>query len=210
MTSVARLRLSESSIASRFKIFTKNSDRRNFRLLQQYRPQAAVEGCLLFRCWQGVSRRPANGPKLPRVPQSWRGFEFRGVEDGVSSAPDLTSRRATVKMSDPSAPSELEKRSTETAAVTPLKFSVLRLASAFVIAGVSDVIGAFASLAPPIGWAVDVVTAALLFVVLGWQWLLLPGPVLEAIPGVGVLPFWLLVVGAIAVLGTPRPTIGQH
>ena len=113
-------------------------------------------------------------------------------------------------MSDPSAPSELERRSTETTTSTPLKFSVLRLALAFVIAGVSDVIGAFASLAPPIGWAVDVVTAALLFVVLGWQWLLLPGLVLEAIPGVGVLPFWLLVVGAIAVLGTPRPKIGQR
>ena len=113
-------------------------------------------------------------------------------------------------MSDPSAPSEFEKRSTETTASTPPKFSVLRLALAFVIAGVSDVIGAFTSLAPPIGWAVDVVTAALLFVVLGWQWLLLPGLVLEAIPGVGVLPFWLLVVGAIAVLGTPRPRFGQQ
>jgi len=78
-------------------------------------------------------------------------------------------------MSDPFARSELENRSTETTASTPLKFSVLRLALAFVIAGVSDVIGAYASLAPPIGWAVDVVTAALLFVVLGWQWLLLPG-----------------------------------
>jgi hypothetical protein len=98
----------------------------------------------------------------------------------------------------------------ETTAPTPLKFSVLRLAFAFVIAGVSDVIGAFASLAPPIGWVVDVVTAALLFGVLGWQWLLLPGLVLEAIPGVGVLPFWLLVVGAIATLGTPRPKIGQR
>ena len=84
---------------------------------------------------------------------------------------------------------------------TSLKFSVPRLALAFVIAG------AFASLAPPIGWAVDVVTAALLFVVLGWQWLLLPGLVLEAIPGVGIAPFWLLVVGAIAVFGTPRPKI---
>jgi hypothetical protein len=57
------------------------------------------------------------------------------------------------------APSELEKRSTETTASTHLQFSVWRLALAFVIAGVSDVIGAFASLAPPIGWAVDVVTA---------------------------------------------------
>jgi hypothetical protein len=110
-------------------------------------------------------------------------------------------------MSDPSAPSELEKRSTEPTASTPPKFSVLRLALAFAIAGVSDVIGALASLTPPIGWAVDAVTVALLFAVLGWQWLLLPGLVLEAIPGLGVFPFWLLVVGAIAVLGTPRPKI---
>ena len=108
-------------------------------------------------------------------------------------------------MPDPS-----EKRPIESSASPLLKFSVLRLALAFLIAGVSDVIGAFTSLAPPLGWVVDVLTAALLFVVLGWQWLLLPGLVLEAIPGLGVLPFWLLVVGAIAVLGTPRPKLGQH
>jgi hypothetical protein len=83
-------------------------------------------------------------------------------------------------MSDPSAPSKLEKQSAGPAVSAPLKFSVLRLALAFVVAGVSDVIGAFVSLAPPIGWGVDVVTAALLFVVLGWQWLLLPGLALEA------------------------------
>ena len=113
-------------------------------------------------------------------------------------------------MSDPSAPSKSKKRPTETTASAPVKFSVMRLILAFAIAGVSDVIGAFASLAPPVGWAVDIVTAALLFIVLGWQWLLLPGLALEAIPGAGVLPFWLLVVGAIAVLGTPRPNIGQR
>src|SRR5262249_22712419 len=115
-----------------------------------------------------------------------------------------------IKMSDPSAPAELEERSIEMTASMPLKFSVLRLAVAFVIAGVSDVIGAFASFAPPIVCAVDVVTAALFFVVLGWQWLFLRGVVLEAIPGVGVVPFWLLVVGAIAVFGTPRPKTGQR
>jgi hypothetical protein len=38
----------------------------------------------------------------------------------------------------------------------------------------------------------------------------LPGLALEAIPGVGVLPFWLLVVAAIAVLGTPRPKFEAH
>ncbi len=36
-------------------------------------------------------------------------------------------------------------------------------------------------------------------------WLLLPGLIMEAIPGVGALPFWVLVVGAVAVWGTARP-----
>lgn len=91
-----------------------------------------------------------------------------------------------------------------------LKFSKPRLALAFAIAGLSDAIGAFAAPLPPVEWVVDVATAFLLFMVLGWQWLLLPGLVLEAIPGLGVLPFWLLVVAAIAVLGTPRPTFERR
>ena len=90
-----------------------------------------------------------------------------------------------------------------------LKFSKKRLALAFAIAGLSDAIGAFATPLPPIVWVVDIGTALLLFMVLGRQWLLLPGLALEAIPGLGVLPFWLLVVAAIAVLGTPRPKFEQ-
>ena len=97
-----------------------------------------------------------------------------------------------------------------TASSRTLKFSKGRLALAFAIAGLSDVVGAFATLAPPIVWVVDAGTALLLFMVLGRQWLLLPGLFLEAIPGVGALPFWLLVVGAIAVLGTPRPKFEQR
>src|SRR5207344_3166010 len=101
-----------------------------------------------------------------------------------------------------------------TSAGTPiskiLKFSKKRLALAFAIAGISDAIGAFATPLPPIVWVVDIVTALLLFMVLGRQWLLLPGLALESIPGLGVLPFWLLVVGAIAVLGTPRPSFERH
>ncbi len=95
-----------------------------------------------------------------------------------------------------------------TSAETPpstFKFSKKQLVFAFGIAGISDVIGAFITPLPPIAWVTDFATALLLFWVLGRQWLLLPGIVLEAIPGLGVLPFWLLVVGAIAVLGTPRP-----
>jgi hypothetical protein len=50
-----------------------------------------------------------------------------------------------------------------------------RLALAFAIAAISDVIGAFVTLAVPVAWALDLATAFLLFAVLGWQWLLLPG-----------------------------------
>jgi len=90
------------------------------------------------------------------------------------------------------------------------KFSTRQIVLAFGIAGISDAVGAFLTPLPPIGWVVDFATALLLFLVLGRQWLLLPGLVLEAIPGLGVLPFWLLVVGAIAVLGTPRPVFERH
>jgi hypothetical protein len=34
-----------------------------------------------------------------------------------------------------------------------------------------------------------------------------PGLALEAIPGLGALPLWLPVVGAIAVLGTPTENL---
>ena len=91
-----------------------------------------------------------------------------------------------------------------------IKLSKRRLALAFAIAGISDAIGAFATPLPPIVWVVDLATVLLLFMVLGRQWLLLPALALEAIPGLEVFPFWLLVVGAIAVLGTPRPTFERH
>jgi hypothetical protein len=100
--------------------------------------------------------------------------------------------------------------SAETPSSNTLKFSKKQLALAFVIAGISDTIGAFITPLPPIGWVADLATALLLFMVLGRQWLLLPGLALEAIPGLGVLPFWLLVVGAIAVRGTPRPRFEWH
>jgi len=108
----------------------------------------------------------------------------------------------------PTEPSEQPTR-VRTPSPQTLKFSKKRLALAFAIAGLSDAIGAFATPLPPIVWVVDIATALLLFMVLGRQWLLLPGLALEAIPGLGVLPFWLLVVAAIAVLGTPRPKLEQ-
>jgi hypothetical protein len=65
-----------------------------------------------------------------------------------------------------------------------LKFSKQQLALAFAIAGISDAIGAFATPLPPIVWVVDLGTALLLFMVLG--------------------------LGAIAVLGTPRPSFERR
>jgi hypothetical protein len=88
-----------------------------------------------------------------------------------------------------------------------LRFSKTQLVWAFLIAAISDGICAVFALAPPVVWAVDGVTAALLFGVLGWQWLLLPGLIMEAIPCLAVLPLWLLVVFGIAVWGKPRPKL---
>jgi hypothetical protein len=89
----------------------------------------------------------------------------------------------------------------------PLRFSNKRLGLAFAVAAVSDVLGVIVTPAPPMMWVVDVLTAILLFFALGWRWPLLMGLILEAIPGVGMLPFWLAVVGAVAVWGTPRPRL---
>lgn len=82
-----------------------------------------------------------------------------------------------------------------------------RLLLAFGVAVVSDAISFWLALVPPAQWAVDVGTALLLFSILGWQWLILPGLLLEAIPGVYVFPAWVLVVAAVAVYGTARPTL---
>jgi hypothetical protein len=108
---------------------------------------------------------------------------------------------------EPSRPPGQLPTSAPTPSSIALQFSKKRLALAFAIAGISDALAALTALSPPIVWGVDLATAILLFTVLGWHWLLLPGLVLEAIPGVGVLPFWLLVVGAIAVWGTARPKL---
>jgi hypothetical protein len=80
-----------------------------------------------------------------------------------------------------------------------------RLALAFALAAVADGLSVLVTLTPPLQWAVDGATAVALFMVLGWQWALLPGLVMEAIPGVSVFPFWVLVVGAVAMWGKVRP-----
>jgi hypothetical protein len=76
-----------------------------------------------------------------------------------------------------------------------------RLTMAFAVAGVSDLLSVWLGFVPPLQWALDILTAGLLFILLGRQWLILPGLIAEAIPGLAVFPFWVLVVGSIAVWG---------
>jgi hypothetical protein len=82
-----------------------------------------------------------------------------------------------------------------------LRLSKTRLALAFLMAAVSDVVSYGTAFVPPVQWTVDLVTALLLFGLLGWRWALLPGLVAEAIPGVAVFPMWLLVVAAVDLWG---------
>jgi hypothetical protein len=82
-----------------------------------------------------------------------------------------------------------------------------RLALAFSIAAISDAFSAFFTLAPPILWLIDGATALLLFIALGWRWILLPGLIAEAIPGVSAIPCWLLVVTALAGWGATHPNL---
>jgi hypothetical protein len=70
-----------------------------------------------------------------------------------------------------------------------------RLALAVAVAAVSDVLAFFVELILPLQWALDIATAFLLFLILGRRWAILPALVAEAIPGLGIFPAWILVVG---------------
>jgi hypothetical protein len=84
--------------------------------------------------------------------------------------------------------------------IVPVKrVSRARFAIAFGVAAISDFISMWTELVPPIQWAVDLGTAGLLFLILGRRWALLPGLIVEAIPGMGVFPVWVLVVMSLIV-----------
>ncbi len=84
---------------------------------------------------------------------------------------------------------------TPTEVLTPAQCpSRKRQAIAFLVAAVSDFLSFWMVLAPPMQWVIDLATALLLFLILGRRWMLLPGLIAEAIPGMGVFPVWVLVV----------------
>jgi hypothetical protein len=81
-----------------------------------------------------------------------------------------------------------------------------RLAAAFAIAALSDFLSAGTEVVLPLQWALDLLTAGLLFLTLGRQWLILPGLIAEAIPGIALFPSWVLVVASIAIWGAVGPS----
>jgi hypothetical protein len=90
---------------------------------------------------------------------------------------------------------------------SPLKrHSRAKMAVAFGVAAVSDALSIWITFAPPLQWTLDLATAAALFVIFGKRWALLPGLVVEAIPGMGVFPWWVLVVLSIILYdGVKKP-----
>jgi rfaE bifunctional protein nucleotidyltransferase chain/domain len=76
-----------------------------------------------------------------------------------------------------------------------------RWIAAMVIAAGSDAIALTTSLLLPLQILLDLVTAFLLWFVLGWRWPLLVALVVEAIPGLSVFPTWVVAVGALMTVG---------
>jgi hypothetical protein len=92
---------------------------------------------------------------------------------------------------------ETDKTIVLTPAETPFplkRHSRAKMAIAFGVAAVSDALSIWITFAPPFQWALDLATAFILFLIFGRRWVLLPGLVMEAIPGMGVFPWWVLVV----------------
>jgi hypothetical protein len=62
------------------------------------------------------------------------------------------------------------------------------------VAAISDAVSVAIEFLPALQIAVDVATAVVLWMLLGWRWTMLAALVAEAIPGVALFPSWLMVV----------------
>jgi len=74
------------------------------------------------------------------------------------------------------APQQDAPRPQEPPRIEPRKvrYRTKRLVLAFTVAAISDVLAVAVAFAPPLQWLLDLVTAGLLFLILGRQWLILP------------------------------------
>lgn len=130
------------------------------------------------------------GIKPPKLP-----------EDQPKTSPDVVVPEVMPAETNPSPRADTEEPP------LPRWLNRKKLILAFLIAAVSDALSIWLQLVLPVQLGLDVLTAFLLFAVLGWRWPLLMGLFMEAIPGMAIFPSWVLVVGAIAALGQPRPPL---
>lgn len=91
--------------------------------------------------------------------------------------------------------------SAEASATSRTRARPMRALLALVVAVASDAFSVAVELLPPVQIGIDLVTAVVLFAVLGFRWPLLPALIVEAIPGLSLFPTWTLAVGTIAFLG---------
>ncbi len=83
-------------------------------------------------------------------------------------------------------------------AKTPLpNIALWRFVLAFLIAVVADIILAIATPFEAIELPLDILTALLLCLTVGFNWIFLPSLLVEAVPGLEVFPTWTLVVLAL-------------
>jgi hypothetical protein len=83
-------------------------------------------------------------------------------------------------------------------------WKIPRWRRALLVAVLSDALGFGTVLMPPVQWLLDVVTAGLLFAVLGFRWSLMAALAVEAVPVLELFPAWSLVVAALAAVETRK------
>ena len=81
---------------------------------------------------------------------------------------------------------------------------------ALLVALLSDALGFLVVLFPPLQWTLDVITAAVLVMVLGFRWKLLVAMAIEVIPAIQLFPAWTLVVLAMAATEPQKSIENTH
>ncbi len=89
-------------------------------------------------------------------------------------------------------------------------WKVPRWRRALVVAALSDALGFGVMLWPAAQWLLDGLTAAVLFMMLGFRWSLLAALAIEAVPVLELFPAWTLVVAAQAAVETQKTFQGAR
>ncbi|RYE92408.1 MAG: hypothetical protein EOO75_06780, partial [Myxococcales bacterium] len=97
------------------------------------------------------------------------------------------------------------------AGIGPLTITSKQKYGALAVAGIVDVLQAtvlmpstVAGPASPLEWGVDVGTALVLTLILGWNWRLLVAFLIELLPTVGLFPTWSAMILTLTAMSTEK------